>query len=184
MLAPLRGFHGRCPTVRKPNQQPRHRRLRRSPWRAPHDRYIDVVAVCRRACSASLSRANAGVPLRRAPPGQRTPGVPAAAASTPVPDRAPRRRRLAARPAGPARTSARDRRARNALRAGPGGPRRRIRRAADAPKRVLVQVSGRQLDLVGHDRTRPDRPAPVRGALTSGKAPRFCDAAGTARELR
>src|SRR6266436_9752233 len=47
-----------------------------------------------------------------------------------------------------------------------------------------MQVSGRQLDLAGHDRTRPDGPAPVRGALTSGKAARLCGAPGTAREWR
>src|SRR5262245_13886519 len=104
--------------------------LRRGSWQPPQDRYIEVVAVSRRACLASLSRVNAGVPLRRASLGQRTPGVPAAAAGTPVPDRAPCWRRLAARPAGPARTSARDRRAQNALRAGPAGPQPRIRRAA------------------------------------------------------
>src|SRR5258706_6692420 len=55
---------------------------------------------------------------------------------------------------------------------------------SNAPKRVLVQVSGRQLDLVGHDRTRPDGPAPVHGALTNGKAAGLGGAPGTAREWR
>src|SRR5260221_12340151 len=55
---------------------------------------------------------------------------------------------------------------------------------SDAPQRVLVQVSGRRLDLAGPDRTGPDGRAPVRGALTGGKAPGLGGARGTARGLR
>ncbi len=47
-----------------------------------------------------------------------------------------------------------------------------------------MQVSGRRRGLAGQDRAGPDGPAPVRGALTGGKAPGLCGAAGTARELR
>src|SRR5258708_2717358 len=55
---------------------------------------------------------------------------------------------------------------------------------SDAPQRVLVQVSGRRLDLAGPDRTGPDGRAPVRGALTGGKAPGLGGARGAARGLR
>src|SRR5260221_13372519 len=55
---------------------------------------------------------------------------------------------------------------------------------SDAPQRVLVQVSGSRLDLAGRDRTGPDGRAPVRGALTGGKAPGLGGARGAARGLR
>src|SRR5260221_13934297 len=55
---------------------------------------------------------------------------------------------------------------------------------SDAPQRVLVQVSGRRLDLAGPDRTGPDGRAPVRGALTGGKAPGLRGAPGGAGGVR